>query len=180
MKRNDSTVIYTTDIPAGLCQCGCGGSTSIAKGTDLRRGVRKGQPQRFIVNHFKKTTRDPNKTPYGKQSAGGRRVHQIRAERALGRPLPRGVQVHHADGSTADHAPLVLCQDQAYHSLLHTRTRVLNAGGNPDTDRICTRCKKPRPRKEFTSHRCYGCSRAYSAEVTQKKRMARSGTNGRA
>ena len=39
------------DIPIGLCQCGCGGRTALAQRTHLDRGLRKGEPQRFIFGH---------------------------------------------------------------------------------------------------------------------------------
>jgi hypothetical protein len=57
--------------------------------------------------------------------------------------------VHHADGSRRDDAPLVICQDAAYHKLLHVRMRVREAGGNPDTDRICYTCKAVKPVAAF-------------------------------
>ena len=64
---------------------------------------------------------------YIQYSAGeyaGWRVHAVRAERALGKPLPKGAVVHHVDGDKWNpNARLVICQDQAYHALLHKRTR---------------------------------------------------------
>lgn len=70
-------------------------------------------------------------------------VHTIRAESALGRPLPPGAQVHHVDGDRANaRARLVICQDQSYHGLLHTRARIVRAGGNPDRDAFCLECKQ--------------------------------------
>lgn len=80
------------------------------------------------------------------------RTHVIRAERALGKPLPLGAIVHHADGTKGDNAPLVICQDQAYHLLLHRRMRIVKAGGNPNTDSICRDCG-PKPIKNFSPHR---------------------------
>lgn len=38
-------------IPAGLCQCGCGQRTLLARRDDYRRGRRKGKPLRFIQGH---------------------------------------------------------------------------------------------------------------------------------
>ena len=97
-----------------------------------------------------------------------RRVHALRAEAALGKPLPAGAEVHHADGSKNADAPLVICQDRRYHMLLHRRTRVYRAGGNPDTDAMCSLCRLPRPLSEFYIRRkgrgansptsvCYPC-----------------------
>lgn len=41
----------TSEIPKGLCQCGCGGTTSIAKKNRYDMGHVKGQPVRFLPNH---------------------------------------------------------------------------------------------------------------------------------
>lgn len=76
-------------------------------------------------------------------------IHRLRAEHALGKPLPKGVIVHHADGSRSINAPLVICQDQRYHKFLHIRMDVLRAGGNPHTDRICWKCKQVKPMTSF-------------------------------
>ncbi len=38
-------------IPAGLCQCGCGGKTTLARQTDRKRGYVRGEPCRFVHNH---------------------------------------------------------------------------------------------------------------------------------
>lgn len=70
--------------------------------------------------------------------------HRIIAERALGKPLPKGAEVHHVDGDKRNDAPvnLVICQDRKYHNLLHVRARVIGAGGNPNAQRICYVCKR--------------------------------------
>lgn len=96
--------------------------------------------------------RDPLKTPYkaiGAESGEAVYVHRLRAEKALGKPLPKGAEVHHADGSKDEDAPLVICQDRKYHHFLHHRMRVLRAGGNPNADTICQRCQKVKPFESF-------------------------------
>lgn len=72
-----------------------------------------------------------------------RRVHILLAEKALGRRLPPGVQVHHVNEDTMDARPenLVICPDAAYHKLLHRRTEALDACGNADWLKCCF-CKQ--------------------------------------
>ncbi len=68
--------------------------------------------------------------------------HVLVVERVLGAPLPRGAQVHHVNGDPSDnrHENLVVCPDQAYHSLLHARQRALEACGHADWKK-CSFCK---------------------------------------
>lgn len=94
-----------------------------------------------------------------KQRPGGRiGGHIVVAERALGKPLPRGAVVHHVNGDPGDNRPtnLVICQDTEYHWVLHVRERVLAAGGNPDTDKVCSRCRVPKLFSQFCSRRHKG------------------------
>jgi hypothetical protein len=156
---------------SGLCACGCGEPTTVARKTSTRWGVVKGQPIRFVHGH---NARKPG-VEYRTVVIDGRQreIHRVRAERALGKPLPAGAVVHHADGSRSEHAPLVICQDRHYHQLLHIRMRVKAAGGNPNTDALCTTCKRAKPRGEFSRSRsrryglnaqCKSCVRAYNQQ----------------
>lgn len=72
-----------------------------------------------------------------------RAEHVMVAERAIGRPLPKGAEVHHVNENKLDNRGenLVICPDRSYHRLLHTRTEAINATGNPD-HRKCVFCKK--------------------------------------
>lgn len=59
---------------------------------------------------------------------GQRKYEHIHvAEKALGKPLPQGAVVHHADENKADNAGvnLVICPNQSYHRLLHDRLKLL-------------------------------------------------------
>lgn len=130
-----------------LCACGCGRPTSIAAQTDRRLGHIKGQPVRYIAGHNNQKADVDYRPVY----VDGRvvKIHRLRAERALGKPLPPGAEVHHADGSKSDTAPLVICQDSAYHKLLHARMRVKAAGGNPNTQVLCATCRQPKAFADF-------------------------------
>ena len=76
---------------------------------------------------------------YGKQKL----EHLLIAEKALGRPLPDGVEVHHVDRNPSNNARsnLVICPDHAYHALLHSRQRALDECGNANLIR-CRLCGK--------------------------------------
>ena len=152
----------------GLCGCGCGERTTIAAYDYPNRGAKKGEPRRFIMGHNgrKEVSVDYRKV---KVSNGEMvRVHRLRAELALGKPLPPTAVVHHVDGSRSELSQLVICQDQAYHMFLHARMRVRAAGGNPNTDAICGQCHLVKPRHAFyressgtfgVNSRCIDCKR---------------------
>jgi hypothetical protein len=74
---------------------------------------------------------------------GGKLEHVAVAKRALGRPLPEGVEVHHVNEVKSDNrgSNLVICPNREYHALLHVRTRALDACGNA-AFRQCEYCKK--------------------------------------
>lgn len=131
---------------AHLCGCGCGRPTKVSDQTNLKRGWIRGQPRHFLRGH---SARRMEARRY--QVRDGIRVHVARAEKSLGRPLPLGAVVHHADGSTSPTAPLVICQDGGYHSFLHARMRVVRAGGNPNTEKVCSACKAVKPLTDFNS-----------------------------
>jgi hypothetical protein len=80
---------------------------------------------------------------YRKAVVGDRKVgaHVAVAEEALGKPLPKGAIVHHVDGDRHNNDPrnLVVCQDRAYHNLIHRRERAMQACGDPNALR-CQVC----------------------------------------
>lgn len=103
---------HQDNISEELCQCGCG---QIRKNPNWKGG-KSLHSSKF---HHYRTVRHGH--PRANQSS---QVldHILVAEKALGKLLPPGVEVHH-------HTPtqLVVCQDRAYHQLLHQRTRALKA-----------------------------------------------------
>lgn len=145
----------------------------------LRRGMCNMHRMRM------KTHGDPHKTAnrpagsgtirpdgYCMLEVGGRPVlrHVAIAERALGRRLPRGADVHHADGDRSNDAPsnLVICPSRAYHMLLHTRIAARDACGNPEW-RPCVHCKRYDSPANLAFAKAAGsyyhrdCARRYSA-----------------
>jgi len=84
-------------------------------------------------------------------------LHVYIAEMALGKLLPRGAIVHHHDRNRRNNlnTNLVICQDSAYHSLIHQRTRVFEAGGDPNIQKLCCHCKALKSRDEFYASKEY-------------------------
>lgn len=76
----------------------------------------RGYPEVYMPEH-------PRARPSGRVF-----VHLLVAEKALGRPLPPAVVVHHWTEDKQNTRDLVLCENQAYHLLLHRRQRALSAG----------------------------------------------------
>ena len=167
----------------GLCECGCGTPTRLAEKTSASRGDVQGQPKRFVRGHASRS-RAVVKSKYRQRlDADGKvsTLHRLRAVAALGKPLPRGAQVHHADGSRADDAPLVICQDAKYHKLLHARLRVKRAGGDPNTDKVCVSCGTVKSKRDFSNNRsnydglhsaCKACASEQNKAYRSKERAA--------
>lgn len=77
------------------------------------------------------------------QINGKKKFDHVRiAESALGRELPEGAVVHHADGirNNNSNGNLVICPDKGYHNLLHARINAFKASGDPNK-RKCRHCK---------------------------------------
>jgi len=81
--------------------------------------------------------------------------HTLVAEKALGHFLPEGAEIHHHNRKRGDNRNrnLVVCQDVAYHRLIHARMRVLAAGGNPNIHKICWACRAIKLQIDFSPTR---------------------------
>ena len=108
-----------------------------------RRFMRHGDPHKLLVRSHGEGTRHIN--GYWAFQIAGRVVlrHVLVAERALGKRLPKGAEVHHVDYDRSNdrNDNLVICPNRAYHRLLHARTDALNACGHADWRR-CGICKQ--------------------------------------
>lgn len=102
------------------------------------------------TGHLGRTRREvgseqPRSDGYIDQTADGERKlqHVLLSEKALGKPLPAGAEVHHVNEIRSDNRPenLVVCQDRSYHQLLHARQRAFDECGHASW-RKCIHCKQ--------------------------------------
>lgn len=143
-----------------LCECGCGNPAPIASKTSTKEGYIKGQPRRFILGHHLVGKKPPlwnggrnvkidgririwNPEHLRADKQGYVQEHILIAEKALGKSLPIKAVIHHVNNNPGDNFPnnLVICQDNAYHKLIHRRTRAFAACGHASW-RKCVHCKK--------------------------------------
>lgn len=180
-------------IPYGYCQCGCGQQTALALKTYSARGRKKGEPVPFIQGHASRLLRGEasphwrgGKTSsregyvfqyqptHPRASAGGYVFeHILVVERAIGKPLPLSAEVHHVNENPADNRNhnLVVCQDLAYHKLLHVRMRARKACGNANF-RACRTCKRYDDPARLVFYATAMHHRQCSIEARQKRRDA--------
>jgi len=112
----------------------------------------------------------------GYRFLGKQPEHIVLAEKALGKELPKGAQVHHVDYNRANNGPfnLVVCPNQEYHALLHVRTDALLATGNPNFRkcRFCGQYDDP-VKLRFTSDGTRATPRAFHTKCSREKQTAR-------
>lgn len=122
-----------------------------------------------------------DKKGYRVLEVGGRTVkeHILVAERALGFRLPVGAVVHHVNEDRLDNRNqnLVVCQDRAYHALIHKRMRALEACGHADWSRcwVCGKYDAKENLYTLESGSCGAvhpeCRTAYRRELRAKARV---------
>lgn len=106
--------------------------------------------------------------------------HVLVAEKSLGRFIPPDHPIHHVDGNPANNEPsnLVVCEDQAFHRLLHQRTDALQACGDANALKcnICGSYDRQDEIQEY-SHRGVGrcgrhasCNRVHVRLATRAKK----------
>jgi len=116
-------------------------------GIGARRRMCRTHYERWLVHG------DPTKTLLPRRSSGDGKgyismrrkgtaasaAHILIAEKALGRPLPKGAEVHHVNYDKSDNTPtnLVICPSKKYHQLLHVRTEALKESGNANARKCC-------------------------------------------
>jgi hypothetical protein len=93
------------------------------------------------------------------------RPYRAKACAALGRFLKPTEEVHHHTQTQ-----LVICENHRYHILLHVRERVLRAGGNPNTDAFCTRCRCVKPVADFSPNRAQHMGRNQMCKACERER----------
>jgi hypothetical protein len=149
-RRRDQT------IPDGYCHCGCGEKVNRYKQTRMIKGVIKvkGDFQEFLHGHNSfgencpnwKGGRQEREDGYNQVAIGKSKQvleHVYICELVLGKPLPPGAVVHHVNEIKNDNrnSNLVICQDRAYHLLLHKRIRALKQSGHANWEK-CVFCKE--------------------------------------
>ena len=156
------------DIPCGYCHCGCGGKTSnrYLKGHNLNGASNPSWNGGRIINSKGYIEILMPEHPRA-GSRGYVPEHILVAEKAFGKPLPPRAVVHHANG-TRDSGPLIICEDENYHRLLHQRLRAFKNCGHPSY-RVCKYCKKyddPRSLIIRNSHNSYHalCKKEYDRQ----------------
>lgn len=135
--------------------------------------MKYGSPQARVRAERGTGTSDDRGARIHRRDGRNRFEHVLIAERALGHPLPRGACVHHADGDPSNNHPsnLVICPDQAYHSLIHMRIRAMHACGNPSWRKckICHRYDDPSQMRQYGSEIMHAvCNRERSRTRASK------------
>jgi hypothetical protein len=148
-------------VPSTFTCAACGAERPMDK--SRRRHLREGQRRfvcdrrcRGVLNHSLLRSATPARHGAGYLidllgPAERKLAHRAVVDRALGRELPRKHPVHHVDENKTNnaHCNLVVCENEAYHQLLHDRARTVRAGGRPSVERLCATCGILKPLADF-------------------------------
>ena len=107
--------------------------------------------------------------------------HILVAEKAMGKEMPKGAEVHHwnEDGVDNRNENLVVCESPEYHQLLHTRMRAKKACGHAHWRR-CAICKKHDDPKNVSISGRYVYHKKCHTEYNRRLRSRTMHTNDRA
>ena len=105
--------------------------------------------------------------------------HILRVEKALGRKLPKGAEVHHVNEIRSDNRAenLVLCPTKKYHKIIHQRMNALLKSGDANK-RPCKYCKEYDDTVNLVERHNNGsfhkvCRDAYNAMYRERIRVAK-------
>lgn len=151
----------------GLCRCGCGEATSIARQSDTARGYVNGQPKLFRRGHagrrpaierfWGKVDRrgandcwpwrgcTVNAQGYGKLNIAGQMVLAHRYSYALVRPIPDGLELDHICRNP-------LCVNPAHLEPVTHRENVLRGTARSAENARKTHCKRGHPFDETNTY----------------------------
>lgn len=132
--HGDPNIVLHDLTPGTICSVdNCGRKAIVNKpiafcNMHYKRNAMHGDPNILLKSH---SGEGSVSTGYKILSINGRKIyeHILLAEKALGRPLPLGAQVHHMNENPLDNFTpfnLIICPDQAYHLLLHKRAREIS------------------------------------------------------
>ena len=174
------------NIPYGYCHCGCGQKTKMAIRTSRTIGHIEGEPIKYIRGHCHKKP-NPNskrrrtvyKPNHPKAICNSVRRYIVVAEKALGKNLPKNTVVHHVSGDPTNDSNnnLVICENQKYHLLLHSREKALKECGHANW-RKCWICQKyDDPKNLYVAKRGnpvmhLKCQREYEKERARLKKQS--------
>jgi hypothetical protein len=172
----------------GYCQCGCGSKVGMYKQDRPLKGIIKGTFQRYLHGHntlmesnpFWKGGKAIRSDGYAMISIGNNChtfEHILMCEKVLGKSLPKGVVIHHVNEKRNDNhnGNFVICQNIAYHMILHKRIKALKISGHADWEK-CQFCGEYDDTSNIF-HSKYGqkyhreCKRIYQSKYRKEKEI---------